>query len=171
MICLHNEIQLVTKINTFFIVFHFDDDEHGGGGLKIKKSKIASKFWYIYGSVTFFFFLSYQVFSVFSLRPFCISGRVCTDREGRFHPPARPSVCLSVCLVRPSILFIPASGPAVSGAFLLPVPVSCFLSVGGRGRSRKREQYAGQAGTVIWLCTHSWSVHGFQQTAALFPKV
>lgn len=34
LICLHNEIQLVTKINTFFIVFHFDDDEHG---LKIKK--------------------------------------------------------------------------------------------------------------------------------------
>lgn len=26
LICLHNEIQLVTKINTFFIVFHFDDD-------------------------------------------------------------------------------------------------------------------------------------------------
>lgn len=31
LICLHNEIQLVTKINTFFIVFHLDDDEHGGG--------------------------------------------------------------------------------------------------------------------------------------------
>lgn len=60
LICLHNEIQLVTKINTFFIVFHFDDDEHG---FKIKKSKIASKFWYIYRSVTFFF---YQFFLFFT---------------------------------------------------------------------------------------------------------
>lgn len=172
LICLHNEIQLVTKINTFFIVFHFDDDEHGGGGLKIKKSKIASKFWYIYGSVTFFFFLSYQVFSFFHCVPSAsLEESAQIERGASIRPPARLSVCLSVLSVRPSILFIPASGPAVSGAFLLPVPVSCFLSVGGRGRSRKREQYAGQAGTVIWLCTHSWSVHGFQQTAALFPKV
>lgn len=171
MICLHNEIQLVTKINTFFIVFHFDDDEHGGGGFKDQKKQNSFQILVHIRICNFFFFFVLSSFFFFSLRPFCISGRVCTDREGRFHPPARPSVCLSVCLVRPSILFIPASGPAVSGAFLLPVPVSCFLSVGGRGRSRKREQYAGQAGTVIWLCTHSWSVHGFQQTAALFPKV
>lgn len=171
LICLHNEIQLVTKINTFFIVFHLDDDEHGGGGFKDQKKQNSFQILVHIRICNFFFFFVLSSFFFFSLRPFCISGRVCTDREGRFHPPARPSVCLSVCLVRPSILFIPASGPAVSGAFLLPVPVSCFLSVGGRGRSRKREQYAGQAGTVIWLCTHSWSVHGFQQTAALFPKV
>jgi len=155
--CLHNEIQLVTKINTFFIVFHFDDDEHG---LKIKK---ASKCWYIYGSVTFFF-LSISFFVFFSPRPFCISVRVCTDGEGRFHPPVYPSACLSVHPFLPRVW-------TCCVECLLPVPVSCFLSVGGRGRSRKREQYAGQAGTVIWLCTHSWSVHGFQQTAALFPKV
>ena len=82
--------------------------------LKIKKSKIASKFWYIYGSVTFFLSIS---FFFFSLRPFCISGRVCTDREGRVRPPVCPSVHLS--------------GPAVSGAcFLFLFPASC-LSVGG----------------------------------------
>lgn len=142
-----------------------------GGGFKDQKKQNSFQILVHIRICNFFFFFVLSSFFFFSLRPFCISGRVCTDREGRFHPPARPSVCLSVCLVRPSILFIPASGPAVSGAFLLPVPVSCFLSVGGRGRSRKREQYAGQAGTVIWLCTHSWSVHGFQQTAALFPKV
>lgn len=149
LICLHNEIQLVTKINTFFIVFHFDDNEHG---LKIKKENsfqilVHIRICNFFLSISFFFF---------SLRPFCISVRVCTDREGRVHPPVYPSVHL----------FIPVSGPAVSGACLLPVPVSCFLlpvSVSGRGHSRKREQYAGQAGTVIWLCTHSWSVHGFQQ--------
>lgn len=36
LICLHNEIQLETKINTFSVVFHFDDDERG---FKIKKAK------------------------------------------------------------------------------------------------------------------------------------
>lgn len=68
LICLHNEIQLVTKINTFFIVFHFDDNEHG---LKIKKSKIASKFWYIYGSVTFFLSISFFLFFTASLLHLC----------------------------------------------------------------------------------------------------
>lgn len=106
-----------------------------------------------------FFFFCLSVFFLFSLRPFCVSLRVCTDREGRFKLSVRPSV-------RPSVH--PCVWTCCVGC-LLPVPVSCFLSVGGRGR--KREQYAGQAGTVIWLCTHSWSVHGFQQTAALFPKV
>lgn len=155
LICLHNEIQLVTKINTFFIVFHFDDDEHG---FKIKKSKIASKFWYIYRSVTFFFL---SVFSFFHRVPSAsLEESAQIERGAPVRPFLRPSVpsvqpCVWTCCV----------------GCLLPVPVSCFLSVGGRGRSRKREQYAGQAGTVIWLCTHSWSVHGFQQTAALFPKV
>lgn len=154
LICLHNEIQLVTKINTFFIVFHFDDDEHG---FKIKKSKIASKFWYIYRSVTFFFL---SVFSFFHRVP---SASLEESAQIERGAPVRP-------FLRPSHLFSPVSGPAVSGAcFLFPFPASC-LTV-GRGQSRKREQYAGQAGTVIWLCTHSWSVHGFQQTAALFPKV
>lgn len=110
------------------------------------------------------FFLSISFFVFFSPRPFCISVRVCTDGEGRFHPPVYPSACLSVHPFLPRVW-------TCCVECLLPVPVSCFLSVGGRGRSRKREQYAGQAGTVIWLCTHSWSVHGFQQTAALFPKV
>lgn len=64
LICLHNEIQLVTKINTFFIVFHIDDDEHG---LKIKNEKIASKFWYIYGSVTFFCLSVFSFFPTASL--------------------------------------------------------------------------------------------------------
>lgn len=128
---------------------------------KDQKSKIAFKFWYVYGSVTFFLFS----FFFFSLRPFCISVRVCTDREGRFNPPVYPSVCLSICLsVHPCVW-------TCCVGCLHPVPGSCFLSVSGRGHSRKHEQYAGQAGTVIWLCTHSWSVHGFQQTAALFPKV
>lgn len=127
-ICPHDEIRL-TKINTFFIVFRFDDDEHG---LKIEKAKTASKFWYIYGSGTFFFV--YQFF-LFSLRLSCISLRVCTGGEGRLHPPVhpssihpsvRPSVCLSICSS-----IIPASGPAVSGAcFLFLFPASC-LSVGG----------------------------------------
>lgn len=61
---------------------------------KDQKSKIAFKFWYIYGSVTFF---CLSVFSFFPLCPFCISVRVCTDREGRFHLPIYPSVCLSIC--------------------------------------------------------------------------
>lgn len=157
LICQHDEIRLVTKINTFFIVFHFHDDEHG---LKIEKSKTASKFWYIYGSRMFF----YQFFFFFQYVPSASLWESARTERDAFICPYYPSVCLSVHL------FIPVSGPAVSGC-LLPVPVSCFLSAAGRGRSRKREQYAGQAGTVIWLCTHSWSVHGFQQTAALFPKV
>lgn len=70
----------------------------------------------------------FSVFSSFffkSLRPFCISVRVCTDREGRFHLRVYPSVLLSVHLS------IPLSGPAVSGAcFLFLFPASC-LSVGG----------------------------------------
>ncbi len=95
---------------------------------KDQKSKIASKFWYIYGSVTFF---CLSVFSFFPLRPFCISVRVCTDRGAL--PSARFSIRLSVCLsIHPSIHpFIPVSGPAVSGAcFLFLFPASC-LSVGG----------------------------------------
>lgn len=64
-------------------------------------------------------------FFFFPRRPICISVRVCTDREGRLRPPVYPSVCLSV------LLFIPVSGPAVSGAcFLFLFPASC-LSVGG----------------------------------------
>lgn len=71
------------------------------------------------------FFCSVFFVFLFSLRPFCISGRVCTDREGRFHPPVYPSVCPSIDL------FIPVSGPAVSGACILfLVPASC-PSVGG----------------------------------------
>lgn len=157
MICPHNEIRLVTKINTFFIVFHFDDDEHG---LKIKKAKTASKFWYIYGSVTFF---CLSVFSFFAASLLHLSESLHRQKGAlpsarlSIHPSIRPSVRVSV---RPPGLDL-----------LCRVLVSCFLSVGGRGHSRKREQYAGQTGTVIWLCTHSWSVHGFQQTAALFPKV
>lgn len=120
LICLHNEIQLVTKINTFFIVFHFDDNEHG---LKIKKSKIASKFWYIYGSVTFF---CLSVFFFFSLRPFCISVRVCTDREGRVHPPVYPSVCPSICSSLCLDLLC-----RVLACFLFLFPASCLCQWAG----------------------------------------
>ena len=123
----------------------------------------------------FFFFLFFEVFSFFlSVPSSSLEESAQIERGASIHPSIRPSVCLCVCLsvcvsvhlVRPCVWTC-----CVGCFFLLPVPVSCFLSVGGRGRSRKREQYAGQAGTVIWLCTHSWSVHGFQQTAALFPKV
>lgn len=112
LICLHNEIQLVTKINTFFIVFPFDDDENG---LKIKKSKIASKFWYIYGSGTFFFFV-YEFF-VFFLRVPSASLIESAQIEGHVRLPVHPS-CVFV---------IPVSGPAVSGARFLFL-FSCFLS-------------------------------------------
>lgn len=80
---------------------------------KDQKSKIASKFWYIYGSVTFFC-LS---FFFFPLRPFCFSGRVCTDRDGRHHLPVYPSIRLSVH---------PCVWTCCVGC-LLSVPVSCFL--------------------------------------------
>lgn len=124
LICLHNEIQLVTKINTFFIVFHFDDDEHGGGGgLKIKKSKIASKFWYIYGSVTFFFFLSYQVFSFFHCVPSAsLEESAQIERGASIRPPARLSVCLSC----PSVHLVhPCVWTCCVGCFF--ASCSCFL--------------------------------------------
>lgn len=78
--------------------------------------------------------LSHQLFLFFPLRPFRISVRVCTDRGGTSIRPVylsvRPSVHTNVwtCCVGCSL------------------PVSCFLLplVGGRGHSRKREQYAGQ---------------------------
>lgn len=162
LICLHNEIQLVTKINTFFIVFHFDDDEHG---FKIKKSKIASKFWYIYRSVTFFFFSI--SFFFFSPRPFCISGRVCTDREGRSRPPVPPSVrpiCSALCLDLLCRVLASCS------RFLLPVwrwggarVVSASSTQGRRGQSfgyvhihgrsmasNKRQHYFRRSSTHTW---------------------
>lgn len=107
------------------------------------------------------FFLSISFFSFLAASLLRLSESLHGQRGAlqSIHPSVLPSV-------RPSVH--PCVWTCCVGC-LLPVPVCCFLSVGGRGR--KREQYAGQAGTVIWLCTHSWSVHGFQQTAALFPKV
>lgn len=131
LICLHNEIQLVTKINTFFIVFHLDDDEHGGGGFKDQKKQNSFQILVHIRICNFFFFFVLSSFFFFSLRPFCISGRVCTDREGRFHPPARPSVCLSVLSVRPSCSSLRLDLLCrVLFCFLFLFPASC-LSVGG----------------------------------------
>lgn len=95
LICPHNEIHLVTKIfSLFFILLTMSMVRRS------KKIKIASKFWYIYGSVTFF--VRFFSFFAASLLRLCQSLHI----GGRF----RPSV--------------PVSGPAVSGArilFLLPV--------------------------------------------------
>lgn len=73
-------------------------------------------------------------FFLFSPCPSCISLRVCADREGRFHQHVYPSVSVRLS-VHPCVW-------TCCVGCLLPVP--CFLFVGGRGRSRKREQYAGQ---------------------------
>ena len=83
----------------------------------------------------FFFFLSYQVFSFFHCVPSAsLEESAQIERGASIHPSIHPPVCLCVCLsVCPSILFVPASGPAVSGAFfcfLFLFPASC-LSVGG----------------------------------------
>lgn len=158
LICLHNEIQLVTKINTFFIVFHIDDDEHG---LKIKNEKNSFQILVHIRICNFFLSISFFFFSTASLLHLWKS----LHRQRGALPSAHLSIRLSVCPSAHSRLWTSCV------ECLLPVPVSCFRSVSGRGHGRKREQYAGQAGTVIWLCTHSWSVHVFQQTAALFPKV
>lgn len=64
LICLHNEIQLVTKINTFFIVFHIDDDEHG---LKIKNEKNSFQILVHIRICNFFLSISFFFFSTASL--------------------------------------------------------------------------------------------------------
>jgi len=77
----------------------------------------------------FFFFFCLSVFFFFSLRPFCISVRVCTDREGRVHPPrlsvrlsVRPSICSSLCL---DLLC------RVLACFLFLFPASCLCQWAG----------------------------------------
>lgn len=102
------------------------------------------------------FFFVYQFFSFFHCVPSAsLLESAQIERGVSIRPFIRPSV-------RPSVH--PCVWTCCVGCLL--ASCSCFLlpvSVSGRGHSRKREQYAGQAGTVIWLCTHSWSVHGFQQ--------
>lgn len=126
-ICLHNEIHLVTKMNTFIIVFHF----HGDKRLKVKKQNSFS-FWYIYTCLI----VHLHRWKSLSFRGEC---PVCSARSG----PAVPTASCS--------------------PFLLPV---CRWA----GPESKRKWRAEQVRRVVWLCTHSWSVHGFD-TAALFPQV
>ena len=61
LICLHDEIQLVTKINTFFIVFHFDDDEH-----EFKDQKKQNSFQILVHIRICNFFFVYQFFLFFT---------------------------------------------------------------------------------------------------------
>lgn len=120
------------KDQHFFHCFSFWWRWAWGGGLKIKKSKIASKFWYIYGSVTFFFFLSYQVFSFFHCVPSAsLEESAQIERGASIRPPARLSVCLSVLSVRPSCSSLRLDLLCrVLFCFLFLFPASC-LSVGG----------------------------------------
>lgn len=145
---------------------------------KIKKKKQNSFQILVHIQIwNFFFFFFYQFFFCFFFLNFnfppcpnCISGRVHTDWGNALVPPSvRLAPCLDLlCLVLSSC-----------SHFLRPVCLSVCLWV-GRGQSLEREQYAGQAGTVIlamytfmvgpWLSntqqhyfrrsnTHTWNAH------------
>lgn len=123
LICPHNEIRLVTKINTFFIVFHFDDDEHG---LKIKKAKNSFQI-LVHIRICNFFFFCLSVFSFFAASLLHLSESLHRQKGGAsICPFIRPSVRVSV---RPSVH--PRVWTCCVGAcFLFLFPASC-LSVGG----------------------------------------
>lgn len=126
-ICLHNEIQLVTKSNTFHCFFV----SMTTSVLRSKKQN-SFRFWYIYTC----FIIHLHLWN--SLR----KGSV---------PSVHPGLDL---LCR-----------------LLPVTLSCFLSVGWWAwPESERKKCAGQVRTVIWLCTHSWSVHGFNTQQHYFLR-
>lgn len=147
-ICPHEEIRLVTKINTFFIVFHFDDDEHG---LKIEKSKTASKFWYIYGSVTFFclsgFFIFFPFSAVSLLHLFkSLRRRRATSARLSVHP------CVWTCCVGRFLFLFPASCLSVGGAEV----VSMSSTQGRAGRDSHLAMYTFMVGP--WLPTNGSTI-------------